>query len=260
MKNIIIDGVEYNLTQVKKEYEILSFKTPSNNSLMVGKTVQGWYTGVLEVGNNDFRDEQWLLKHKYLIESVKRLSDGQIFKIGDKVNWVTDFIIKGFSLNGNHCYADIININSLSLTKPQLFTTFDGVDIYEGDEVTWLFSDNSSIAGTRKAEAEMYRNLKYFSTKEAAQKYIDSKRVLFCTEDGVDVFEGDIVYSVNITHYNINKNISGCTNFGNNPVFSTEEAAREFILWNKPSLSLKQIEDTVNLHWQDLEKLKEVIK
>ena len=63
---------------VEKDYEILSFKTPNNTSLMVGKNIQGWYTGVLEVGSNDFRNEEWLLNHGYLIESIKRLSDGEV--------------------------------------------------------------------------------------------------------------------------------------------------------------------------------------
>lgn len=58
--------------------------------------------------------------------------------------------------------------------KRYLFTTEDGVEIFEGDKVTWLNLNNTRIAGTRGADKNMLSYLKYFSTKEAAQAYMDS--------------------------------------------------------------------------------------
>lgn len=118
------------------------------------------------------------------IHSVKRLSDGEIFTIGDFVN---DRTISSFSINwmepGFKVHCDDVgkgNINDgcffelqdLKKLKQPLFTTEDGVDIFEGDEVTWLFRDELKIAGTRKADKNMYTDLKYFSKKEKAEEHI----------------------------------------------------------------------------------------
>jgi len=73
------------------------------------------------------------------IHSVKRLSDGKVFNVGDKTN-------KGF-IKGFMRYNDVLhctckdqslfyngNINKLNIIKKPLFTTEDGVDIFEGDK------------------------------------------------------------------------------------------------------------------------------
>lgn len=83
----------------EKDYEILSFLTLTNAPMMVGKTSEGWFTGFLEEGINKNRDAEWLLQHGYIIHSVKRLSDGEIFTVGDEV---VEGEILGFELSGSH--------------------------------------------------------------------------------------------------------------------------------------------------------------
>ena len=190
---------------VEKEYEILSFKTPNNNSLMVGKTTQGWYTGVLEVGSNDFRKEEWLLNHEYLIESVKRLSDGEVFTVGDVVderlsNYKSHTISK-FRIHFNElCIYSVkgsLNVNLqlcfLNKLKQPIFTTEDGVDIFEDNDgefrywrlnipsintnpsCEWRVSDAEVICKNmipHNTESVRKSGILRFSTKEAAEEYI----------------------------------------------------------------------------------------
>jgi hypothetical protein len=63
-------------------------------------------------------------------------------------------------------------------------------------------------------------------------------------KDGVDIFEGDEYYSVHIKGLKVLKNYDYRPHFPNLHDwrrFSTEEAAKEFIILNKKSLSLNDI-------------------
>lgn len=126
---------------------------------------------------------------KYPIYSVKRLSDGVEFKIGDTV-YTTTFKdrekISQFQIEGTIIVAYTSNwgahIKNLNKAE-KLFTSEDGVDIYEGDRwySVWIkesakklhkpfeisFSDSSDGA-THNPDAPVLR----FSTKEAAEEYI----------------------------------------------------------------------------------------
>jgi hypothetical protein len=65
---------------------------------------------------------------------------------------------------------------------------------------------------------------------------------LFKTLDGVDIFNGDDYFSVNIKDLKVNKNHQlDLSNLNDWRIFSTESAAKEFIILNKKSLSLNDI-------------------
>src|SRR5690606_3435836 len=87
---------------------------------------------------------------------------------------------------------------------------------------------------------------------------------LFTTEDGVDVYEGDIVYSLETDRKSRRKykvcsvlesttdKVPGCISSDGfnalfpqdgDKIFSTPEAAEEYILLNKPCLSMKDVID-----------------
>ena len=95
--------------------------------------------------------------------------------------------------------------------------------------------------------------------------------VLFRTKDNVAIEEGDKVYGVSI-NWNV---FSGVVQKGNpydkeewkHGKFSTEEAAKEYILWNKPVLSLKDVASIYpginknhNTPSHQAEQLKELVK
>jgi predicted peroxiredoxin len=88
---------------------------------------------------------------------------------------------------------------------------------------------------------------------------------IFTTEDGVDIFEND-KYSRVEPGFNI-YNYKACLNekaIENVKYFSTKEKSEEYVLMNKPCLSLKDIETSYIESFKSVEgflfKLKELVK
>ena len=88
-----------------------------------------------------------------------------------------------------------------------------------------------------------------------------AKQPLFTTEDGVDIFENNTsIYILDkftirhIKHKDFNV-ISKHVKY-----FSTKEKAEEYILMNKPCLSLKEIKETTTIKGLSLKKLEKLVK
>lgn len=86
-----------------------------------------------------------------------------------------------------------------------------------------------------------------------------SKQKLFKTFDGVDVFEGDIFWGVNsvfkmwdLQVTNLKYPLSDITD--EYKLFSTREKAKEFIILNKPCLSLQEAMNNNNASLKELVK------
>ena len=249
---------------VGKEYEILSF---SNE-----KVVHKYPLYILkEDGFYHFKDHSFgyppsrSTKEKLLslngvkIHSVKRLSDGKVFTVGDNVlygdyvnsSWkikqfqIVDNTVRAFGVN-DYCN---ITYERFRHAKVPVFVTEDGVRIYEGDKYWWVrkISYNQApeynIASKRSYDKSTYV---YFSTKEKAQEWVNKNKPLFTTEDGVDIFEGNWYYTISPIYYKIvyTKAVEDCSEI-KWKTFSTEEKAIEWIDENKPKYSKKQIKDAI---------------
>jgi hypothetical protein len=89
------------------------------------------------------------------------------------------------------------------------------------------------------------------------------KLPLFRTHDGVDIFEGDEYWFINGgNNYDIYIRFakSGHGNGGAWQYFSTEQAAKEYILMNKPCLSVSEILSYIDIGSLCAERLKELAK
>lgn len=92
------------------------------------------------------------------------------------------------------------------------------------------------------------------------------KQPLFTTEDGVDIFEGDSYYSYNLELDISSKFDSACLKISgkntDNKYFSTKEKAEEYILMNKPCLSLNDVlKLSIDTEYSyTFQKLKELVK
>jgi hypothetical protein len=137
------------------------------------------------------------------ILKVKRLSDGEVFTLGDRVHFGENGIITKFNIILNTL---LINID------------------YD------------------KGLGNGYNNVGINAIKK--------RKIILTTEDGVDIFEGDRVAS-------INKHTFLPRGYGRpvlNPepntflYFSTKEKAEEYIRWNKPVLSMKDVKESVHLN------------
>lgn len=185
--NSIENHSEFWQPVVEKNYEILSYITVESE--------------IIKYKDLDIDDD--CNCDKYLkIYSVKRLSDGEIFTIGD--------IIKCEDCKGEitslEIYDDDIYLTGIDNKMPFGYTLCNALDCFE-----------------------------------IPQK---AKQKLFISEDGVDIFEGDTVWHTNL---NTNKKpYSSIVEYKEpfTPVkglFSTKEKAEEYIIMNKPCLSLKDV-------------------
>lgn len=165
-----------------KEYEILSFIT---EDMIFTKNSEGRY------GNENsvywtLEDELKAVKNGYRkIHSVKRLSDEEIFFIGDKVTYKTgsNWIINNFSIDsdGDYMMASAgtlkdpwcsISNENFSKSKTKLFTTEDGIDIFEGDKFYYIMDNWRILEFECKTKESKSSNGLDFSTKEKAEEYI----------------------------------------------------------------------------------------
>lgn len=198
--------------------------------------------------------EDLVSKGEHSIHSVKRLSDSEVFSIGDKIgaDIFKNNVIEKFDIqNGNMYVITSSGTTPLHLiyhARNPLFTTEDNVEIFEGDDYFWLSDlSNYNMVHWNKASKE-HSGLEpkhiYFSTNQAAEDYIVRNKVLFVTEDGVEIKENDYYCWVDddfcIQHNSSASNGSGTAGY---IYFSSEEKAQEYIDMNKPQYSFKDVEN-----------------
>lgn len=132
------------------------------------------------------------------IYSVKRLSDGEEFKIGDhcEMNSNAPAITK-ITIDGSYCWLHYLSkepnyreytwniINAIKIEKA--FTTEDGVDMYKGDKFYYLHPSYGYVMSTAEVNGNIDYNTnsnyaKKFSTVEAFDEYVNmNKKVLSIT-------------------------------------------------------------------------------
>lgn len=166
---------------VEKDYEILSFTDKKDSNCIVN---------VYKIGSKEqqeFSIKNILNNGLWNIHSVKRLSDGEVFTVGDVV---TEKLSNNHNVTIKSIYIHLnkiviaVNKGSLNTTvylslleKPKqlLFTTEDGVDIYKGDKA-WSIYIPEMIMFHQEVKlynsTDIHTHHKYFSTKEAAEEYI----------------------------------------------------------------------------------------
>jgi len=113
------------------------------------------------------------------IHSVKRLSDGEVFTIGDTIANMcnSEQKIKELYINkeGKMCvYTSTtcrFTIGNIKKVKTPLFTTEDGVDIFEGDKFCLVQISTLTILEKGRYKPNM-KDWICFSTKEKAEEYI----------------------------------------------------------------------------------------
>jgi len=198
-------------------------------------------------------------------------SKGEEFVLGELVKFSTiklkiaKFEISQF--NEMHLFLENGNRYSLDLifkVKEPLYTTTDDVEMFEGDklhlflatkDLTIPYANEVEINMFNKADKEVADRYLTFTSAESRDKYIKehTRKPIFVSADGKEIFEGDKYYPVNIgknEYYTwktydcepdgLNKNT---TIYKHIMYFSTEEARQEYIDNNKPKYSLADIEN-----------------
>jgi hypothetical protein len=230
---------------VEKDYEILSYLKKGSTTCITTKRRGG-----------ENHEEYWNI-HK-----VKRLSDGEIFTVGDiisckngssnkrldKIKLVND---DSSFVNGIwfHYSSGCSHFKHAIKQKQPIFLTHDGKDIFAGDKV-WYINKATlyssfliPVLGTK-----FFSDINaYFLTQEAASDYIKRNKVLFTTEDGVDIKKGDTYFFVD-TDFSINLSNAhpGCGQYSERKYFSTFETAQYYVIVNAKVLSIEEFWEFVS--------------
>lgn len=243
---------------IEEDYAIIGFNDGFNDYY---KTLEGSFT----INGTRFYDEKNLL-HNYEISAIKRKSDGEVFRIGDKIIWdwahnLKKFIeIDSFVIQSNRrlYINDQYKFDTISETvthySDPVMVTEDGVEIFDGDPYWFIWVKCPPIgqvinkpyyvkfASLNEEDGDSWSiDAKFFSTKEKANEYIFKQSPIYTTEDGVKVFTGDTVYYV-LENF-IVKDYKPLKDDRNNRLhyFSSEEKADEYIFYNKPKYSLNDV-------------------
>lgn len=200
--------------QSKRDWQVESF-IGSGGMIYEKTSNDDSYTCFENFGHGKKMQNQ-LLDDGYKIHSVRRISDGEIFVVGDET---TKGIIKEFWIDEDINY---------------LFAKFT-----DGKSLQWKFL-----------------------------KKVEKPKYLFVTEDGVGIFDTDCYYSVSkdFCHSGVSNGLFWYNPKSGEKYFSTKEAAEEYIIMNKPMLSLQEVNDysyiagdkekiESNKHYQKLRQL-----
>jgi hypothetical protein len=181
---------------IEKDYEILTFTHNTSD-------------GVVKVSKTDLAltVEEFLKNKCWKIHSVKRLSDGEVFTIGDHVRLIKQscyFKIESLEINFNTITINkyLNTIDCYEKYRQPLFTTEDGVDMFEGDKYWYiklpckfngftgehLMKAYSTVANKNNDTSCKIDNILGFSTKEAAEEYILMNKPCLSINDLKEIF------------------------------------------------------------------------
>lgn len=210
--------------EIIKEYEILSFKSLKIKDYALSLK-DGGYISI--EGSRNVPLQEMLANKNFEILSVKRLSDGEVFTLGDKVSATDNKYSRGNTI-----------INSKSGTWiPDFYNTTVGSFKIIDDIMCVIYS---------------YNNRDYGQPINYVKKLT---KPLFKTEDGVEVFCGDSYWCVNTSlhFWSLFKQTARERTMLGKGVksFSTESLAREYKLLNQPLLSLDDLLSVWNYERDD---------
>lgn len=127
------------------------------------------------------------------VHSVKRLSDGEVFTVGDKVDASNcNFTIKGFYVTGTTIVTVVnggyLSLGNMTKAQPCLFTTEDNVEIHSGDMafgVAVHATDNDNIRAKRFSYQNPTppANRVWFFSEDAAKEYLIHHKPCFSFQD-----------------------------------------------------------------------------
>jgi hypothetical protein len=190
---------------IENDYQILSYIKKGSTSCITTKKRGG-----------ELHEEFWD------IHSIKRLSDGEVFTVGDKF----DVVIS--------CKDVIRTIKSIGI----------GVD----GKILTIRHENGIITNT--PIIGVFNKIK------------KAKPPVFLTHDGENIFEGDELWYVNKENLHLSWFVADSNhtfNSDRNAYFLTPIKARDYIRKNKECLSYNDVMEALNLNRWGVERLQELV-
>lgn len=178
---------------IEKDYEILQFICKENRGVENAGTI------LTKRPNGSFwifpywTEEEMLKLSHYAIYSVKRLSDGEIFTIGDICDGVSyerrpilEFKMIDNTLSIRQEFGHT-KLSNLKKSKTPLFTTEDGVDKFAGDMCYFITPNFISIGyGEVVAGSEFKLALARFHDQYKAKVWVEENKPQFSKKDMIE--------------------------------------------------------------------------
>lgn len=203
-----------------------------------------------EVCNHLYR----ITKNKKASTSEYSIEEYQHGKI-ERANWDWNNIDENFK---TRIWKEVPLEQYMAQFKKKLFTTEDGVDIYEGDKFWELNTLNFACCHFDATKDKLVPHVIPFYHKKNAEEYIMRNKVLFTTEDKVDIKLGDKYWFYDENEDKLNQR-QAMYPFPNGyshirtKYFSTKKIAEDYIEKNKKttvtitlSLDKEQMKDWEN--------------
>ena len=220
------------------EYPIGTKVHNSQTNTIYTKKEDGWYKPSEKTGYND----KMIIKSHYIniIEDKVVEKDYEILSlIEDKFIYPCDKYSKDYI---NQLFNTLgVSIHSVKRKDGEIFTI--------GDKIQ-LDNDNKEF-GTITELYISHEQLRFYCGRlggvichdvDKRNNFTKLKQKLFTTEDGVDIFEGDKYYPV-CEYFNLHNECIYPSGHKMFKLFSTKEKAEEYILYNKPCLSLNDLKN-----------------
>ena len=207
--DIIENNPEFWEKVVEKDYEVLSY-IKKDNSAITTKRENGFFLNSMFKDSHGVYSDYQLL-NTWNIYSVKRLSDGEIFTIGDQVSYVDPSSYKYFIIFDIYITSDdrillrskgcqiCEYLEKVKLIAKPLFKTEDDVNIFEHSVYHSVYLPTFEYVGRHIAEIPnngKYTNrdtCKTFSTKEKAEEYVLMHKPCLSINDVLSVGQRVIV-------------------------------------------------------------------
>ena len=191
--NLKVNNVWYSVEPKKesesvKDYEILSFITTDT-----GYVLEGYPNGTYGSYNTGL--DFLLTSSKHAIHCVKRLADGWVFTLKDKTEdgIISRFSLEGYTLKVDFTTNDYLYLRAVNMPKQDLYTTHDGVKIYDKRQNLFLvdnfFNITHALVGFKHSDCNESMYIyspnfnKYFFNEEQAKEYISFKKPVSVTQE-----------------------------------------------------------------------------
>lgn len=235
--------LKYRVTQIKNQtFGIFTLTNTIANGYYVytnpGGKIGNGYVTMEEIYRGDTKNNS--------IHQVVRIEDGAVFTVGQTTNRgvITEIKLSSSALTSGVLvrFAHTLSVDLAAVltiskefalqTRVKLYTTEDGVDIYEGTKC-FSVDEDYEIHGPQKY-TNPKSNLKFFSTHVAAAAWVrdNQPKPVFTSEDGVKIYPGMSYYMVD-TRYNVKADAATARPnqvlYVYNKRFSTETLAEAYL-------------------------------
>ena len=175
-------------------YEVLSLKADEYTEFTFVLRENGLYS-TTEKGSQTLES---LLYHNWKIKSIRRISDNEIFSIGDEC---TSGIIVGFKfeeegipfsggLGIKFDNEDVITILDVEKVKRPLFVTHDGYEMFEGDDYLAVDPEDLSLVWSVADKESLKSKWLKFANRKSAKEYVFWNAPVLSLKDVASIYPG----------------------------------------------------------------------